>query len=111
VYLKVLGGSFVFANILSQVYRFPVPFGGYIGPFGVDGAGSGFFNDLVSTSIAWLMYGLLGGFVVIGLLCFIVFWMNKKFNIERRMSLVLYVLIAILPTFLLSILDYIIGDW
>jgi len=51
--------------IFALVYRFPVPFGGYVGPFSVHHTDFGIVEIIKIIPFAWLFYGILGGFVVL----------------------------------------------
>ena len=57
--------SYPIAILFALVYRFPIPMGGIIGPFGEINANVGIFDIIKMVTIAWIFYGILGGFVVL----------------------------------------------
>ena len=99
--------SYPITAIVTLVYRFPVPFVGYVsGPQGV------------ATALAGLtVYGVaLGGFVVIGVLGAIGGFLSavliKNDPRRCRMTMRLWSLfVTMLGVFTLAILDKIIGPW
>ena len=105
--------SFFIAILFAFIFRFPIPMGGYIGPLGEF---SSFGFDLVhSVLVAWVFYGVMGGFIILGL-CGAVSGalIGRKYaksNSKNKMIVLGTVLISTIPVFILSILDYIIGQW
>jgi hypothetical protein len=52
--------------LFAYVYRLPIPMGGYIGPYGVISTyGMPFVEVLISVLVAWVFYGVFGGFIII----------------------------------------------
>ncbi len=98
--------AFPFAAICALVYRFPVPFGGYVtGPAGMP-----------RTLIAVVFYGILGGFpalLVLGALGGAAAYALGRPEVGRirRLTLAFAGLIALLAVALLAILDKLISPW
>ena len=109
--------SFPMSLALALFYRFPIPMGGYIGPASNIGINYSNISDiLIMVSIAWVIYGIMGGFIVLAIggaaaskLAF-----HESIKTEHNQGKYLVVL-AVCVSFLgcgaLAILDYIIGPW
>jgi hypothetical protein len=99
--------TFPIAALMALIYRFPVPFGGYMsGP-----------SAILLSQGAVVFYGVaMGGFVVVGLLGFAagvvadrVARANGKPVVKTTVLFAL--LVAFLAVFALAILDKLIGPW
>ena len=98
--------AFPAAALLAAIYRFPVPFVGYVSGFG----------SVLSALLAVIFYGLIGGFIVLGglgaaagLFAFRLHQPNRQ--AVRKWTLGLAALVAVLCTSVLAILDKVIGPW
>ena len=109
--------SYPMALAFALFFRFPVPLGGYIGPASDVGIDYAKFSDIfLAVSVAWVVYGIMGGFVVLGMggaaashLAF-----NKSINrgySEKKVLVVLAACVSFLGCGTLAILDYVIGSW
>lgn len=90
--------------------------GGMLGPIGEISPYSMSFSVVItSVVVAWLFYGLFGGFVILPALGAIAGHLaGQKFSGARnkRQMVVLWAAMAgVIPVFALSILDFIIGPW
>lgn len=95
------------------LFRYPIPFYGYIGPNSVNGSVS-FERAINSGSSAFGFYGLLGGFLLIGFMSFILAKTANRLT-KQNPSNYWYILVITLPAFcwslFLSTLDFMIGPW
>lgn len=101
-----IGAAFPLAMMLALTFRFPVPFAGY--QSGV--------NAVLPAIFAVVMYGLLGGFVVIGGLGATVgIAASKIFPFDpkkRRTTILLFASgTTLVCLMILATLDWIIGPW
>lgn len=107
--------SYIAAQIFAFTFRVPIPFGKYIGPFGqVDPFAMGFENVFVAVTLAWVFYGLLGGFLIVPLLgVFAGRSAARKYEgAQRARMIALYACVAgVAPVLGLCVLDYVIGPW
>ncbi len=108
--------SLFIAILFAYIFRIPIPFGGYIGPFGeLSSYNIGVFGVLKSIIFAWMFYGLFGGFIILpilGAVSGIIIGRTYQNSIKKNKMIVLWVtLVSAIPVFILSILDYIIGPW
>ena len=98
-----LGLAFPTAWVVALVFRFPVPFVGYVHG-----------RDAPLALSAVVFYGLLGGFVVVGglgaLVGTVALLRSPRMGWGRFVLLVA-LLADLPPVLLLSTLDYIIGPW
>jgi hypothetical protein len=100
--LLAIAASLPIAAMTALVFRFPIPFGGYVsGP------------DAVLPSLyAAAFYGMLGGFLVQGLLggtaALVARRTGNRSGIHSGMAAVIAAVPAVL---ILSVLDWIIGTW
>lgn len=109
--------SFPISLALALFYRFPIPMGGYIGPasdIGIDY--SNILDILKMVSIAWVFYGIFGGFIVlaIGGAAASKLTLHKTSKTEHsqvKNLVVRAVCVSFLGCGALAILDYIIGPW
>jgi hypothetical protein len=102
--------SFVFAfpaaALLVALFRFPVPFAGYM---------SG-FNAIPAALLAVIFYGIFGGFIVLGTLGAAAGMLAYRLHQPdaqsvRRWTLGLAAVAAVLCAAVLAILDKLIGPW
>ncbi len=102
---------------LQGVSPFPIPLGGYIGPASDVGINYSNFSDiLVAVSVAWMFYGIIGGFVVLAMggaaASHLAFHESiNRGNNEKKVLVVLAACVSFLGCGTLAILDYIIGPW
>lgn len=115
--VSAIVSSLIVSIIFACFFRFPVFLGGYIGPFGEFRINKIDVLELFhSVILTWLIYGLLGGFIVLGLCGMLTgiiignIHSDKKTN-KHKMIIAYSALISLIPVFVLSILDYIIGPW
>ncbi len=111
-----LAASLLVAILFAFVFRIPIPFWDYIGPFGrVSTYNMPVVEVLKVVSFAWVFYGVLGGFVVLPLIgIFTGTAIGKKYAESKRKNLMI-ALWAVgnttIAVFILAILDFIIGPW
>ena len=99
-------GSFPLAALCALVFRFPIPFGGYM-------SGT---EAVVPTMIAVLFYGALGGFGVQALLGGLGGFLGARYAPPdktriRTHAVALSLAGSAIGVFVLAILDKIIGPW
>jgi hypothetical protein len=99
-------GSFPVAALVALVYRFPIPFAGM-------GSGP---RAILPSLFAVLFYGILGGFLFVGILGVLVGLLAYRLgrpDIRRIVYVTLGLAVGVdfLATFTLAILDKIIGPW
>ena len=114
--IAVLLGSFLWAILFIYLFRLPIPMGGMTGPFGeFSSYGTSVAEVLTLVSIAWIFYGIFGGFIILPALGAVTGEkIGRKYadsNIKNRMIVLWSLLVSVIPVFVLSILDYIIGPW
>jgi hypothetical protein len=110
-----MASSIVFSMLFALIFRFPIPMGGMMGPFGdlrpFPGSMLEFF---LSIGIAWLFYFFFGGFVFLILLGSIAGILVERYATEplkNRMSMIAGSIAGLIPVAVLSTLDFIIGPW
>lgn len=108
--------SFLVALLFAYVFRFPIPLGGMIGPFGAGGPYAVSFAAVVqAVFVAWVFYGCFGGFPLVALLgagagyCAGRIYAGKPS--KNRRILVYSAIAGAVPVAWLSSLDYFIGPW
>ena len=108
--------SMIMALLFAYLFRLPIPFGGYIGPFGtISTYDIPVIETFTAVLVAWVLYGMLGGFPVL-ILCGVIVGniVGLKYQGSNRKNFLIIVWvwgITIIPIFILSVLDYIIGPW
>lgn len=111
--ITALVSSLLTAILFAFVFRVPIPFGGYVGPFGEFSMGP--VETIKSVSLAWVFYGVLGGFIVLPISgLFVGLLVGQKYSgsaRKNRMIILWAIGISAIPVLLLSVLDYIIGPW
>lgn len=108
--------SLLTAVLFAYLFRLPVPFVGYIGPFEALGIyDTPVLEALQGIVVAWVFYGVLGGFVIVplcGALTGVAIGAKFAASDKKNRLLVLWSgLAGVVPVFILSILDLIIGPW
>lgn len=98
--------SFPSAMLLVSVWRFPIPFRGYVS--GLKHSGQAF--------LAVGFYGIIGGFVLLGVLGAIAGMITHALRPDdeqeqKRLAHIITAAIALAATTLLAALDKIIGPW
>ncbi|NNM70298.1 MAG: hypothetical protein HKM00_10125 [Gallionella sp.] len=114
--IVALTSSILVALLFAYTFRIPIPMGGMLGPLGgLNPYSMGFSGVLTSVAVAWLFYGLFGGFVILPVFGAIAGHLaSQKFSAagnKRQMVVLWAVLAGMIPVFGLSILDLIIGPW
>ena len=108
--------SVLIAILFAYLFRLPIPMGGYIGPFGEVNIYDISAIDVVKmVLIAWVLYGMFGGFIILALCGIITGTLigrkYSKSNNKNKMIVLWSAVVSTAPVFVLSILDYIIGPW
>ena len=108
--------SFVAAILFAYIFRFPIPFSGYIGPFGeLSSYSTDFIETIKSVLIAWWFYGILGGYIILGLggIGTGLYIGHKYADATNKNRFILFwsAVLSAIPVFILAILDFLIGPW
>lgn len=109
--------SFLIAVLFASLFRLPIPFGGYIGPFGeVSPYDLGITGLVKLVTGAWVFYGgFLGGYIVLFVLgAASGAWIGRKCSNSNRKNRLIFIgsiVVSTVCVFALSILDYLIGPW
>ncbi len=108
--------SLLWAVVFAYLFRLPIPFVGYIGPFETVGIyATPVLEALQTILMAWVFYGVLGGFVVaplLGALTGVAIGARYATSNNKDKRLALWSgLAGVVPVFILSILDFFIGPW
>jgi hypothetical protein len=108
--------SFLVALVFAYIFRIPIPLVGMLGPLGAFSPYTMDFTEvLTSVFVAWVFYGMFGGFLILPLFGALAGqWASRKFprQHDKDRMVILYTAIAgTIPVTCLSILDYIIGPW
>jgi hypothetical protein len=108
--------SFLAALFLALTFRLPVPFVGMLGPMGeLSPLSMGLTRVVTAVAVAWLFYGVLGGFVVLALVGAIAGHAAAQRSAgtasKNRTVIVWASLASIVPVAILSTVDYAIGPW
>ena len=107
--------SLLIALIFAFIFRLPIPMGGVIGPFGDYSSNGNILEILTMVIIAWVFYGIFGGFIVIAIFGSIAGHLARKFsgtNKSENMTILKCSFIAgLIPVLFISTLDLIIGPW
>ena len=111
-----LVSSLLLVILFAYLFRIPIPMGGMIGPFGeFSSYDMGVAEVLKSVFVAWVFYGIFGGFIILsscGAITGVI--IGRKYfesNNKNKMIMLWATLISAVLVFVLSILDYIIGPW
>lgn len=104
------------ALAFAYTLRVPIPLGAYIGPLGEMGPYSIAFVDVLQmVFLAWLFYGITGGFILLAVLGAVTgVTTGKRYaqSAHRSRIVMLWAAAAsVLPVLLISTLDYVIGPW
>ena len=102
--------------LFAFIFRIPIPLAGYMGPFGeFNSYGNNVFEAFKSVLVAWVFYGVFGGFILLPILGAVtgnIVGRKYKNSINKNKMIILWVtIVSVIPVFILSILDYIIGPW
>jgi len=108
--------SFLVALVFAFLFRFPIPFVGYIGLFAeLSPYSIGVLKTIKSVVIAWWFYGILGGYLVLGISGIITgLYIGHKFSDsdnKNKRIIIGSIAISAIPVFVLSLLDFVIGPW
>lgn len=108
--------SLLVSFLFAYMFRYPIPFEGYIGPFSAINANDKSMIDiLVSVIMAWAFYFMFGGIVILSLLGAatgnIVGRIYSSSPNKNKFILIYSLIVSTIPVYFLSILDYIIGPW
>ena len=108
--------SLLVALLFAYTFRLPVPLAGYIGPFGdLNTYGHGVMDIIQSVLVAWLFYGIFGGFIIIALSGTVMgLLIGSRYAGSDGKSRVIILWSAAagsIPVFILAVLDYLIGPW
>lgn len=111
-----LASSLLMALLFAYIFRIPIPLGGYIGPFSaISTYNMHIVEVFVAVLVAWVFYGIFGGFIILPLLGAVtgeyVGRIYAEAENKNKMILLWSFLISAIPVFILSILDYLIGPW
>lgn len=108
--------SLLIAILFAYVFRIPIPLGGMLGPFGGLSPYSFSVVEVIkSVFVAWVFYGVFGGFIIVPLLGAITgVIVGRKYSgasKQSRMIVIWSFITTVIPVFLLSVLDHIIDPW
>jgi hypothetical protein len=114
--IVALTSSILVALLFAYTFRIPIPMVGMLGPLGAFNPYSmGLSEVLTAVAVAWLFYGLFGGFMILPVFGAIAGHVaSQKFSAARnknKMVVLWAALAGVIPVFGLSILDFIIGPW
>lgn len=114
--IAALASSIFVALLFAYSFRIPIPMGGMLGPLGEFSPYSMAFAEvLTSVAVAWLFYGLFGGFVVLPVIGAIAGHLaGRKYSAAKNKNQMVVLWAALaggIPVFGLSILDFMIGPW
>lgn len=108
--------SYFVALLFAYTFRIPIPLAAYYGPLGeISTYSLTVVEVLKSVLVAWVFYGIFGGFIIVPVLGAAAGLLAGRKHISsrnRRSMIVLYsVLAGSAPVLALSVLDYVIGPW
>jgi len=114
--IVALVSSYFTAVLFAYTFRVPIPFVGYSGPFGEFSTYDMPVVELLhSVVVAWVFYGLFGGFIILlvgGSIVGILVGRKYSDAKSRTVMIALWsVAIGAVPVLVLSVLDYIVGPW
>ena len=114
--ITALVSSYFVALLFAYTFRIPIPLAAYYGPLGeISTYNLAVVEVLKSVLVAWVFYGIFGGFIIVPVLGAVAGLLAGRKHISprnRRSMIVLYsVLAGSVPVLALSILDYVIGPW
>lgn len=104
------------AVLFAYTFRIPIPLAAYYGPFGeISTYNMAFAEVLKSVLVAWVFYGIFGGFILlpaVGAIAGVVAGRKYRGARNRNGMIALYsVITGSVPVAALSVLDYVIGPW
>ena len=109
--------SYPMSIAFALLFRFPIPMGGYIGPASKHEIDYSLLPEaLKMVSIAWIVYGIFGGFFALAGASVAACKLTFRKSTEPKPSQVHYlavraISVAFLGCGVLAILDFIIGPW
>lgn len=108
--------SLLVAILFAYTFRIPIPLGGMLGPFGeLNPYGLSVVDVMKSVLVAWVFYGVFGGFIIVPLVGAITgVIVGRKYSgasKQNRMIVIWSFFAGTIPVFLLAVLDYVIGPW
>ena len=108
--------SLLVAIVFAFLFRFPIPFVGYIGPFTeLSPYSLGVLKTIEAVVIAWWFYGILGGYIILGFGGITTgLYLGHKYadaTNKNNMVVIWSTVISAIPVFVLSILDFLVGPW
>lgn len=114
--IVALVSSYFVAVLFAYAFRVPIPFAGYGGPFGQFSTYHMPVAELLrSVLVAWVFYGLFGGFIILlvgGFLTGVLVGRKYVGQTNQTAMIALWsASISAAPVLVLSVLDYIIGPW
>ena len=114
--IVALASSLIVALLFAYLFRIPIPFGGYIGPFGKISTYSMAIADVLkSVLVAWVFYGIFGGFIILPVFGAVTGeYIGRKYAGSKNKNKIILLwsfVVSAIPVFILSILDYLIGPW
>lgn len=114
--LTALVASYFLGLLFAYVFRVPIPFAGYMGPFGDISSYSASVGEvLLAVAAAWLVYGALGGFLVLAVAGGVAgCWAGQQRaskSMQNVMIVGLATLASAIPVTFLAVLDWLIGPW
>ena len=114
--MVALMSSLLVAILFAYTFRVPIPMGGMIGPFGaLSTYAMGIGEVLMLVFMAWLFYGVLGGFAVVplcGAIAGVLIGRKCLGSPNKNKMIVLWsAMTGAVPVLIMSTLDYILGPW
>jgi hypothetical protein len=114
--IVALISSFLVALLFVYTFRLPIPMVGMLGPMGEFAPyATPFFSVLTSVAMAWLFFGLFGGFIIVAVCGAIAGHLaSRRFaGLGNKNKMIAWwaALAGVLPVFGLSTLDFFIGPW
>jgi hypothetical protein len=107
--------SLLVALLFAYIFRIPIPLGGMLGPFGELNPYSLSVVDVIkSVLVAWVFYGVFGGFIIVplfGAITGVIVGRKHSGASKQKMIVIWSFFASVIPVFLLSVLDYVIGPW
>jgi len=114
--IGAISSSLIVAILFAYIFRIPIPLGGYIGPFGeLTNHNIAIIETIRMVFLSWVFYGLFGGFIVLSILgagtSYIAGRRCRSSGRKNKQIFTWSSAAGVIPVFILSILDYIIGPW
>ncbi|MBS1784365.1 MAG: hypothetical protein JST24_02930 [Acidobacteria bacterium] len=114
--IVALVSSYFISLLYAFTFRFPIPFAGLIGPQGTFGtANMSVLSVCAFVLVAWAVYGLLGGFLVVAAMGagagYLVGRLSPAKDARNLRIILSCTLVTFIPITFLSTLDFLIGPW